>query len=70
MSFARRPGAGRPRKTSCQEDRHIVRTGIAYCFIGHHPDTGSAFTRDTRVLHESAWLKDIWDRGAHYVCCP
>ncbi|GFV47770.1 transposable element Tcb2 transposase [Trichonephila clavipes] len=20
--------------------------------------------------YEGAWLKDIWDRGAHYVCCP
>ncbi|GFY29635.1 transposable element Tcb2 transposase [Trichonephila clavipes] len=20
--------------------------------------------------YEAAWLKDIWDRGAHYVCCP
>ncbi|GFY18301.1 hypothetical protein TNCV_2047071 [Trichonephila clavipes] len=19
--------------------------------------------------YEGAWLKDIWDRGAHYVCC-
>ncbi|GFT01123.1 transposable element Tcb2 transposase [Trichonephila clavipes] len=24
-SFARRPGSGRPRQTSCREDRHIVR---------------------------------------------
>ncbi|GFS65270.1 HTH_Tnp_Tc3_2 domain-containing protein [Trichonephila clavipes] len=21
-------------------------------------------------VYASAWLKDIWDRGAHYVCCP
>ncbi|GFX13141.1 uncharacterized protein TNCV_2989051 [Trichonephila clavipes] len=20
--------------------------------------------------YEGVWLKDIWDRGAHYVCCP
>ncbi|GFW16389.1 transposable element Tcb2 transposase [Trichonephila clavipes] len=20
--------------------------------------------------YEGAWLKDIWDRGAHHVCCP
>ncbi|GFS62459.1 HTH_Tnp_Tc3_2 domain-containing protein [Trichonephila clavipes] len=25
MSFTRRPGSGRPRQTSRQEDRHIVR---------------------------------------------
>ncbi|GFX48838.1 transposable element Tcb2 transposase [Trichonephila clavipes] len=25
MSFTRRPGSGRPRQTSCREDRHIVR---------------------------------------------
>ncbi|GFY03651.1 transposable element Tcb2 transposase [Trichonephila clavipes] len=25
MSLTRRPGSGRPRQTSCREDRHIVR---------------------------------------------
>ncbi|GFV98651.1 transposable element Tcb2 transposase [Trichonephila clavipes] len=45
----------------------------ANCFISRHPGTGSTFTRGLCVFSNHtkvAWLKDIWDRGAHYVCCP
>ncbi|GFX19297.1 transposable element Tcb1 transposase [Trichonephila clavipes] len=75
MSITRRLGSGHPRQTSRREDRHIVRNARickkADCFIGCHPDTGSIFTR-VHLLepYEGASLKDIWDRGAHYVCCP
>ncbi|GFX15436.1 transposable element Tcb2 transposase [Trichonephila clavipes] len=46
MSFTRRPGSGRPRQTSRQEDRYIGNkcTRTAKCFIGRHTDTCSTIT--------------------------
>ncbi|GFS52390.1 transposable element Tcb2 transposase [Trichonephila clavipes] len=45
MSFTRRPGPGRPRRTSRRKDRHIVRkyTRTVNYFIGRHPGTGNTF---------------------------
>ncbi|GFV40635.1 uncharacterized protein TNCV_2117111 [Trichonephila clavipes] len=74
MLFTRRPGSGSPRQTSRREDHHITRSSRV------HPTALSA-ANQTQVApslgglcllepHEGAWLKDIWDRGAHYVCCP
>ncbi|GFW59296.1 transposable element Tcb2 transposase [Trichonephila clavipes] len=69
MSFTRKPGSGRPRQTSRREDRHIVRNV-------HVQPTASSAAIQAQVApslgapYEGAWLKDIWDRGAHYVCCP
>ncbi|GFV65860.1 transposable element Tcb2 transposase [Trichonephila clavipes] len=74
MSFTRRPSSGRPRQTSRQENRHIVRNA-------HVQPTASKATIQAQVApslgplcllepYEDAWVKDIWDRGAHYVCYP
>ncbi|GFU51661.1 uncharacterized protein TNCV_82891 [Trichonephila clavipes] len=69
-----RPGSGRSRQTSRREDRHIVRNARV------QPTASSAAIQAQvapsleplciREPHEGAWLKDIWDSGAHYVCCP
>ncbi|GFU56273.1 transposable element Tcb2 transposase [Trichonephila clavipes] len=74
ISFTRRPGSGRPRQTIHREDRHIVRNARV------HPTASSAAiqVQVTPSLgvpglfepYEGAWLKDISDRSAHYVCCP
>ncbi|GFW71233.1 uncharacterized protein TNCV_536511 [Trichonephila clavipes] len=73
-SFARRPGSGRPRQTSYREDRHIVRnarlqpTGSPAAIQALvAPSLGSLYFLEP---YEVAWLKDVWDRGAHDVCCP
>ncbi|PRD23531.1 UNVERIFIED_CONTAM: hypothetical protein NCL1_46110 [Trichonephila clavipes] len=58
MFFTRRPGSGRPRLTSCLENRHIVQV------------TPSLGVPGLFEPYEGAWLKDISDRSAHYVCCP
>ncbi|GFS98948.1 uncharacterized protein TNCV_3896381 [Trichonephila clavipes] len=74
MSFTRRPGSGCPRQTSRREDHHIVRNA-------HLQSTASSAAIQAQVApglgplcllepYEGAWLKDIWDRGAYYVCCP
>ncbi|GFU34485.1 uncharacterized protein TNCV_1992271 [Trichonephila clavipes] len=45
-------------------------TRTANCFISRHPGTDSTFSRDPCVIsnHTSA-ESQIWDHGAHYVCC-
>ncbi|GFX56321.1 uncharacterized protein TNCV_2242531 [Trichonephila clavipes] len=74
MSFTRRPGSGLSRQTSHREDRHTVRNARVQ-------PTASLASIQTQVApslgplclfepYKGAWLKDIWDRGAHYVCCP
>ncbi|GFY01750.1 uncharacterized protein TNCV_1467421 [Trichonephila clavipes] len=74
MSLTRIPGSGCPRRTSRREDRHIVRNARLQT-------TASSAATQTQVTpsqgllcllepYEGAWLKDIWDRGTHYVCCP
>ncbi|GFW44718.1 transposable element Tcb2 transposase [Trichonephila clavipes] len=68
MSFTRRQGPGRPRQTSRLEDRHIVRNERVQ-------PTASSAAIQAQVEpslclpepYEGAWLKDIWDRGAHCV---
>ncbi|GFX35960.1 uncharacterized protein TNCV_4214821 [Trichonephila clavipes] len=71
MSFIRRPGPGHLRQTIRREDCHIVR-------IAHVHPTVSLTTILAQVApslgtlcllepYEAAWLKDIWDRGAHFV---
>ncbi|GFW58566.1 uncharacterized protein TNCV_718661 [Trichonephila clavipes] len=47
MSFTQRPCSGRPRQTSCREDRHIGRNACVQptASYGHRPGTGSTFTR-------------------------
>ncbi|GFX83950.1 uncharacterized protein TNCV_4286701 [Trichonephila clavipes] len=74
MPFTRRPGSGRPRKTSRREYRHIVRNArvqptdsSAAIQAQVAPSLGAMCLLDP---YEGAWLKDIWDRGPHYVCCP
>ncbi|GFV38603.1 transposable element Tcb2 transposase [Trichonephila clavipes] len=73
MTFTRRLGSGRPRQISRREDRHIVRNARV------QPTASSAalqaqitpsFTLCLLESYEGAWLKDIWDRDTHYVCCP
>ncbi|GFY08317.1 hypothetical protein TNCV_1357231 [Trichonephila clavipes] len=66
-AFTRRSGSCRPRQTSHQEDHRIIRPP-------HWP-----LSRHWQYLHygplclpeasQGTWLKDIWYRGAHYVCC-
>ncbi|GFW86617.1 uncharacterized protein TNCV_4334011 [Trichonephila clavipes] len=77
MSFTRRPDIicrRRFRQTSRREDNHIVRNARVQ-------PTASWVAIQAQVAHslgslcllepyEGAWLKGIWDRGAHYVCCP
>ncbi|GFT07678.1 uncharacterized protein TNCV_4046001 [Trichonephila clavipes] len=70
MSFTRRLGSGCPRQTSYREDRCIVRNARV------QPTASSAaiqaqVTSPLCLLepYEGVWRTDIWDRGAHYVCC-
>ncbi|GFX98190.1 uncharacterized protein TNCV_4908331 [Trichonephila clavipes] len=74
MSFIRRPGSGYHRQTNLREDRHIVRNPSVQ-------PTASSAAIQAQVApslgalcffepYEGAWLKDIWDHGAPYVCCP
>ncbi|GFV26247.1 uncharacterized protein TNCV_698691 [Trichonephila clavipes] len=70
MSFTRRPGLGRSQQTSRREDHHILRNScvqltalLAAIQAQVAPSLGSPRTI------RSAWLKNIWDRGTHYVCC-
>ncbi|GFT62108.1 uncharacterized protein TNCV_3812641 [Trichonephila clavipes] len=73
-SFTRRPGSGRPRQTSRRENHPIVRNARV------QPTASSAAIQAQVVPsigprcflepYEGTWLKDIWDRGVHYVCCP
>ncbi|GFV16688.1 hypothetical protein TNCV_4418751 [Trichonephila clavipes] len=37
-------------------------------FNGRHPGTLGAHM--SSPPYEGVWLKDIWNRGAHYMCCP
>ncbi|GFW15615.1 uncharacterized protein TNCV_3581131 [Trichonephila clavipes] len=74
MSFTRRPGSGCAEQTSRREDRHIVRDARL------QPTASSTAIQaqvapSIRTLcllepNKGAWMKDIWDRGAHYVCYP
>ncbi|GFV63110.1 uncharacterized protein TNCV_1345691 [Trichonephila clavipes] len=69
MLFTRRPGSGRPRQNSRLEDRHIVRNARAQA----NASSASILAQVALCLlepYEGAWLKDIWDCGAHYVFCP
>ncbi|GFW25640.1 uncharacterized protein TNCV_1309011 [Trichonephila clavipes] len=47
-------------------------TRTANYFIDRHPGTCSTSLGALIILelYKGAWLKDIWDRGAHYVCYP
>ncbi|GFT37858.1 transposable element Tcb2 transposase [Trichonephila clavipes] len=67
------PGSGCIRQTSRREDRHIVRNACVQL-------TASSAAIQAQVTpslgplcllepYEGTWLKKIWDRGAHYVCC-
>ncbi|PRD19384.1 UNVERIFIED_CONTAM: hypothetical protein NCL1_57479 [Trichonephila clavipes] len=74
MSFTQRPGSGCPRQTSCREDHRIVRnarvepTALSAAIQAQvEPLQGPLYLLEPC---EGAWLKDIWDHGAHYVCCP
>ncbi|GFX48406.1 uncharacterized protein TNCV_4614021 [Trichonephila clavipes] len=74
MSFTRRPGSGRPRQTSRREDRHILRNArvqptASPAAISHrlHFHSGPLCLLEP---YDGACRKDIWDRGAHYVCYP
>ncbi|GFV23470.1 uncharacterized protein TNCV_4781811 [Trichonephila clavipes] len=69
MSFTRRPGSGCPRHMNRREDRQIVRTARV------QPTASSATIQAQVALcllepYEGDRLKDIWDHGAHCVCCP
>ncbi|GFW82042.1 uncharacterized protein TNCV_771711 [Trichonephila clavipes] len=46
-------------------------TRTAKCFFGSHLGTGKPSPGQLCLLepNEGAWLKDIWYRDAHYVCC-
>ncbi|GFW86423.1 uncharacterized protein TNCV_4332071 [Trichonephila clavipes] len=74
MSITLRSSSGHPRQTSRREDRHIVRnariqqTASSAAIQAHiAPSLGPLCLLET---YKGAWLKDIWDHGAHYVCCP
>ncbi|GFV80377.1 uncharacterized protein TNCV_2259811 [Trichonephila clavipes] len=66
--------SGRPQQTSRREDRHIIRNACV------QPTASSAAIQAQLAPflgapvsfepHEGTWLKDICDRGAHYVCLP
>ncbi|GFX64871.1 uncharacterized protein TNCV_1095151 [Trichonephila clavipes] len=71
MSFTRRPVSARLRQTIPREDRHIVRNArvqptasSAAIQAQVEPSLGALCLLKP---YEGAWLKDIWDRGAHYV---
>ncbi|GFT10265.1 uncharacterized protein TNCV_3735341 [Trichonephila clavipes] len=74
ISFTPRPGSRRPRQTNRREDCHIVRnarvkptTSSATIQAHAAPSLGTLCLLEP---YEVAWLRDIWDRGAHYVRCP
>ncbi|GFV60668.1 uncharacterized protein TNCV_4180041 [Trichonephila clavipes] len=74
MPFTQRPGLGSPRQTSPREHRHIVRNArvqptasFAAIQAQVSPSLGSPVS--SRAI-QRRWLKDIWDRGAHYLLCP
>ncbi|GFY07051.1 hypothetical protein TNCV_4203221 [Trichonephila clavipes] len=67
-------GSRRPRQNSRQEDRHIVKNSrvqptASLAIIQAHVGT-SLGPLCLLEPYEGAWLKDIWDCGAHYVCWP
>ncbi|GFX85719.1 uncharacterized protein TNCV_2471211 [Trichonephila clavipes] len=74
ISFKGRPGTGRLRQTSRREACRIIRNAQVQ-------PTASSATIQAQVApslgplcllepYEGAWLKDIWDHGAHYMSCP
>ncbi|GFW62114.1 uncharacterized protein TNCV_1685451 [Trichonephila clavipes] len=74
MSFIQRQGSGCPPQTYRQEDHRIVRNV-------HVQPTASSAAIQALVKpslgapcllgpYEGAWMKDIWDRGAHCMCYP
>ena len=69
-SFTRRPGSG---QTSRREDRHIIRNARVEPTASLAAiQTQAAASLRAPVSGEpsqGAWLKDIWYRGTHYVCC-
>ncbi|GFX60698.1 uncharacterized protein TNCV_4976741 [Trichonephila clavipes] len=73
MPFTRRPGSGRPKQTSHREYHHIVRNArvqLTASLAAIHSQVErslGALVSPRRVSYEGAWLKDIWDRNAHYV---
>ncbi|GFU32119.1 transposable element Tcb2 transposase [Trichonephila clavipes] len=74
MSFTQRSGTGSPRQNSRREDRYIVRNArvqrtasSAAIQAQVAPSLGALCLLEP---YEGAWLKDIWDRDAHYMCCP
>ncbi|GFV67921.1 uncharacterized protein TNCV_664831 [Trichonephila clavipes] len=72
--WSARPGSGLLRQTSRQNDSHIARNARV------QPNASSvAIQAQVAPLlgalcllepYEGTWLKDIWNRCAHYVCCP
>ncbi|GFX44277.1 transposable element Tcb2 transposase [Trichonephila clavipes] len=78
MSFTLRPGSRRSRQTSRCKDCHIVRNACVQpttssAAIQAHvtPSLGGPVSSQTITRQkEFDTLKDIWDRGAHYECCP
>ncbi|GFT85146.1 HTH_Tnp_Tc3_2 domain-containing protein [Trichonephila clavipes] len=67
-----RPGSGRPRQTSRREDRHIRNARVqptASSTTIQGQEEPSLGPRCLLEPYEGAWLKDIWDHGAHYVWC-
>ncbi|GFX30712.1 uncharacterized protein TNCV_1180901 [Trichonephila clavipes] len=71
-SFTRRPGSVRPRQTSRRENRHIIRHACAEptdAFVAVQRQAEHSRSLRFPEPSRSAWLKDIWYRGAHYVCC-
>ncbi|GFW22230.1 uncharacterized protein TNCV_1429841 [Trichonephila clavipes] len=74
ISFTRRLGIGHPRQTSRREERHIIRNArvqptasSAAIQAQVAPSLGAPVS--SRTIRR-VWLKDIWDHGVHYVCCP
>ncbi|GFW30705.1 transposable element Tcb2 transposase [Trichonephila clavipes] len=71
MSFTQRPGSRRPRQTSSRENRLIIKNARVQPTASSTaiqaqvaPSLGAPVSsRNIRV----SWLKDIWDRGVHYV---
>ncbi|GFU87671.1 hypothetical protein TNCV_2935931 [Trichonephila clavipes] len=46
----------------------------AYSQLHHQPLSKSKVVNKGSLCllepYEGAWLKDIWDPGSHYMCCP
>ncbi|GFW86715.1 uncharacterized protein TNCV_2808701 [Trichonephila clavipes] len=75
ISFTRRPGSGHPLTDHCSRRTPILKEMHLYSRLLHRPSIQVQVAPSMGTLcllepYEGTWLKDIWDRGTHYECCP